>query len=280
VLPAGIGSIHDALLGHDLVVVLGAPVFRYHQHEPGTYLPEGTRLVQITDDPSAAARAPFGEAVVADLAAVVADLIEHLGLHDGGAGERAADYRSCPPARAGRDGRLTPAEVFAALRETQPAETAYVVESTSTNADFWQQMDLRSAGSYYFPASGGLGFGMPATVGVALAQPERRVVGVIGDGSANYGITALWTAAQFGLPVTFVVLRNGSYGALRWFAGLLDTPDVPGVDIPGIDFVSIAEGYGVCAAAATSLDDLTARLAADPPGPRLIQVDTTTTAPE
>jgi len=278
VLPAGITSVHDALEGHDLVVVLGAPVFRYHQHEPGSPLPDGARLVQVTDDAGAAARAPFGDAVVADLAVAVADLLAALHV-----GARCApvegDHRPCPPPARGEDGRLSPGEVFAALRTTQPRDTAYVVESTSTNADFWEQMDLRHRGSYYFPASGGLGFGMPAAVGVALAQPDRRVVGVIGDGSANFGITALWTAAQLGLPVTFLVLRNGTYGALRWFAGLLDTPDVPGLDIPGIDFVPIAQGYGVPAVSATSLDDLARLLSCPPTGPRLIQVDTTTTTP-
>lgn len=170
--------------------------------------------------------------------------------------------------------------LFATLRETQPADTAYVVESTSTNAAWWQQLDLRHNGGYYFPASGGLGFGLPAAVGVALAEPQRRVVAVIGDGSANYGITALWTAAQLDLPVTFVILRNGTYGALRWFAELLDTPDVPGLDVPGIDFTALATGYGVPADHVEDLDALRTVLARAPEGPRLIEVDTTPTRPD
>src|SRR5699024_2323094 len=128
---------------------------------------------------------------------------------------------------------LHPEQVFATLRESLPTDTSYVVESTATNAAWWNQMDLRHGGSYHFPAAGGLGFGLPGAVGVALAQPERSVVGVIGDGSANYGITALWTAAQHAVPVTIVVLRNGSYGALRWFGELLGVHDAPGIDIPG-----------------------------------------------
>jgi len=285
VLPAGIDSIGRAFEGHDLVVVLGAPVFRYHQHEPGRYLPPGSRLVQVTDDPDSAAAAPFGRAIVCDVAGAVDDLIDRFGVDLAGAGVEpgcaagAMRYRPCPPATPGEGGRLSPAEVFAALRETLPRDTAYVVESTSTNTDFWEQMDLRHPGSYYSPASGGLGFGMPAAIGVALGQPERRVVAVIGDGSANYGITALWTAAQLHLPITFVILRNGTYGALRWFAGLLDTPNVPGLDIPGIDFVSIARGYGVDAVALPNLRSLTETLGDAPVRPRLVQVDTTTTTP-
>jgi benzoylformate decarboxylase len=140
-------------------------------------------------------------------------------------------------------------------------------------------MDLRRGGSYFFPASGGLGFGIPAAVGVALAQPDRPVVGVIGDGSANYGITGLWTAAQQQLPVTYVLLRNGTYGALKWFADLLGTPDAPGTTIPGMDFTKIAEGYGVPAVQAEGLDHLRSLLAQPTATPRLVQVDTETTTP-
>ena len=285
VLPAGVRSVTRAFEGHDLVLVLGAPVFRYHQHEPGELLPAGTALVQVTDDANAAARAPMGEAVVADPAATVAGLLARLGASPGVRRSRSPETPHAdrwqpvvdPPTA--QDG-LHPAEVFATLRETQPVETSYVVESTSTSADFWAQMDLRHPGSYFFPASGGLGFGLPAAVGVALARPERRVVAVVGDGSANYGITALWTAAQLGVPVTFVILRNGSYGALRWFADLLGTPDVPGLDVPGIDFVPIASGYGVPAVHVKDRAALTHELRRAPDGPRLIQVDTTLTTPE
>ncbi|MEV5388428.1 benzoylformate decarboxylase [Streptomyces sp. NPDC052721] len=275
VLPAGIEPISQAFEGHDLVLVLGAPVFRYHEHLPGRYLPAGTRLIQVTQDASAAARAPMGEALVADPGAVIELLARAL---DASEAPR-DDYRPVPAPRSAEGPRLHPEEVFAALRDELPADTAYVVESTSTNSSWWRQMDLRRPGSYYFPAAGGLGFGLPGAVGVAMAQPGRPVVGVIGDGSANYGITALWTAAQHRVPLTVVLLRNGTYGALRWFGGLLGVPDAPGLDIPGLDFTRIAEGYGVPALHADGVDELRAVLAERPDGPRLVQVDTELTTP-
>ncbi|MFD8615015.1 benzoylformate decarboxylase [Streptomyces sp. NPDC059631] len=275
VLPAGIAPVCAALEGHDLVLVLGAPVFRYHEYLPGRYLPEGTRLIQVTEDAAAAARAPMGEALVADPGAVIELLTERLGAPTAPVGP----YRPVPEPAAGEAGRLHPEQVFAALRDEQPEDTAYVVESTSTSAAWWRQMDLRRPGSYYFPAAGGLGFGLPGAVGVALAQPDRPVVGVIGDGSANYGITALWTAAQHRVPLTVVLLRNGTYGALRWFGDLLGVPDAPGLDIPGLDFTRIAEGYGVAARQAGDAEELRALLAERPDGPRLIQVDTVLTTP-
>ena len=275
VLPAAITAVASTFEGHDLVLVLGAPVFRYHEYVPGDYAPAGTRLLQVTDDAEAAARAPFGEAVVTDPGAVIAGLRKALGDRSA----PAPDYVAPPEPKAGDGSALHPDQVFAALRDTQPADTSYVVESTSTNSSWWRQMDLRRGGSYYFPASGGLGFGLPAAVGVALGQPGRPVTAVIGDGSANYGITGLWTAAQHRLPVTFVLLRNGTYGALQWFAGILDAADAPGTTVPGIDFTRIAAGYGVESVHAADADHLRSVLAETPSGPRLVQVDTVTTAP-
>lgn len=276
VLPAGIAPVAEALAGHDLVLVLGAPVFRYHEYMPGEYLREGTRLLHVTDDAEAAARASMGEAIVTTPKTVIGELLK--ALPDRPKPESEYTVPAAPPE--GPGGSLHPEQVFAALRDTQPADTSYVVESTSTNSSWWRQMDLRRGGSYFWPASGGLGFGIPAAVGVALAQPDRPVVGVIGDGSANYGITGLWTAAQHGLPVTYVVLRNGIYGALQWFAGLLGASDAPGMTIPGIDFTQIARGYGVAATHARDLDHLRAVLTEPATGPRLVEVDTLPTTPD
>ncbi|MFD5258283.1 benzoylformate decarboxylase [Streptomyces bobili] len=275
VLPAGIAPICDAFEGHDLVLVLGAPVFRYHEYLPGRYLPEGTRLIQVTEDASAAARAPMGEALVADPGAVIELLLKALDAP----AEQSPGYQPAPEPLTADGSSLHPEQVFAALRDELPDDTAYVVESTSTSSSWWRQMDLRRPGSYYFPAAGGLGFGLPGAVGVAMGQPDRPVVGVIGDGSANYGITALWTAAQHRVPLTVVLLRNGTYGALRWFGGLLGVPDAPGLDIPGLDFTRIAEGYGVASQHVNSLEELRAVLSERPDHPRLVQVDTALTTP-
>ncbi|MFE0824539.1 benzoylformate decarboxylase [Streptomyces sp. NPDC058847] len=276
VLPAGIAPVSEAFEGHDLVLVLGAPVFRYHEYLPGRYLPDGTRLIQVTEDASAAARAPMGEALVADPGAVIGLLLKSLDAPGEPSGR---PYRPAPEPLTADGPALHPEQVFAALRDELPGDTAYVVESTSTNSAWWRQMDLRRHGSYYFPAAGGLGFGLPGAVGVAMAQPGRPVAGVIGDGSANYGITALWTAAQHRVPLTIVLLRNGTYGALRWFGGLLGVPDAPGLDIPGLDFTRVAEGYGVRAQHVGGAEELRAVLAERPDHPRLIQVDTALTAP-
>jgi benzoylformate decarboxylase len=162
------------------------------------------------------------------------------------------------------------------MDELAPRDAIYVNESTSTIEAMWERMRWENPGSYYFGAAEGLGFAMPAAVGVQLAEPERQVIALIGDGSANYSVTALWTAAQHHVPVVFVIMRNGTYGALRWFAGVLKADGVPALDVPDIDFVAIAEGYGMKAVRVDTDDDFATAFARaiKAGGPSLIEVAT------
>jgi benzoylformate decarboxylase len=127
-------------------------------------------------------------------------------------------------------------------------------ESTANTSQFWTHLDLDRSRGFFFPAAGGLGFGLPAAVGVALADPARPVVTVPGDGALQCGVTGLWTAAQLGPPLTFVVLSNGGYGALRSFVARMGVAGAPGLDLPGLDAARIAEGYGVPAERSTDGD--------------------------
>ena len=103
--------------------------------------------------------------------------------------------------------------------------------------------------SFFTTAFGGLGFGLPAAAGVALAQvhsgQKRQVIAVIGDGAFQYSIQALYTMAQHHLPVTVIVPDNTEYAILKAFAEVTNTPNVPGLDLPGLDIVSQAQGFGV-----------------------------------
>jgi benzoylformate decarboxylase len=135
---------------------------------------------------------------------------------------------------------------------------------------------MQEPSSYYFAAAGGPGFVMPAALGVPLAEPSRRVIAVIGDGSANYSITALWTAARYKIPGVFLIMKNGTYGALRRFAHVLKVDAVPGLDVPGIDFLSLAKGYGVEGVSAATAEELKQALtiALGSQAPTLIEVAT------
>ena len=116
----------------------------------------------------------------------------------------------------------------------------------------------RSPSPTFYPfASGGLGWNLPASVGIALAERDsgrnRPLITVIGDGSFQYSVQSIWSAAQLHLPMLILVLRNEEYCILKSFAVLEEAPGVPGLDLPGIDIVSVARGYGCDAA---RLDDI------------------------
>jgi len=116
---------------------------------------------------------------------------------------------------------------------------------------------LNEPGSFYSVPNGVLGFGLPAAVGLQMALPHRRVICPIGDGSIQYSVQALWSAVQNKAPVVFIVLRNGDYSALKGFCDFTQVGrNVPGMDIPGIDIVKIAQGYGMAATEVDQPDEL------------------------
>lgn len=242
VLVPGIKSVRDRLAGYDVVLVLGAAVFRYHRWEPSNYLEAGTRVVQITQDPREATRAPFGRSFVADVADAAKALAE--GVTDRGTRRGEPGSRKLRAARTSSEG-MTGTEVLEVLNTYVNDTVAYVNETTTLDLEYLERIAIDRPGMYHFPASGGLGFGLPVAVGMSLGDPEKTIVATVGDGSANYGITALYTAAKQHTRTVFVIINNSSYGALAGFAQRMGTPDIPGLEIGGIDFVSIAEGYGV-----------------------------------
>jgi benzoylformate decarboxylase len=93
-------------------------------------------------------------------------------------------------------------------------------------------------------------------VGVALARPGRKVIGLLGDGSAMYSIQGLWTAAQLKLPVAFIIVNNSSYRALEEFGRRFAIETLPGVQLPDLDFCGLAEAQGVRAILVTRCEDL------------------------
>jgi acetolactate synthase-1/2/3 large subunit len=128
---------------------------------------------------------------------------------------------------------------------------------------------------------GSIGFSTPVATGAAVACPERKVICMVGDGSAMYTIQSLWTQAREGLDVVTIVFANRIYQILRGeFDGVgAGEPgkralDMLKIDRPTIDFVALARGMGVEGRAVTTADELNKALAEAiaEPGPRLIEV--------
>jgi benzoylformate decarboxylase len=250
-LQASPAQVSDALRDHDVVVVVGAPVFTFHVEGHASIFDGATAIFQITDDPTAAAVSPSGASIIATMKPALAMLIELLPETK----RPMPKGRVLPPAPAAAD--PIPAEfLLHALSAAMPEGAVLVEEAPSHRPAMQKFMPMRGQDSFYTMASGGLGFGLPAAVGIALAHTDRRTVCLIGDGSAMYSIQALWTAAQRKLPLTVAVINNAGYGAMRSFSQVMQARKVPGLDLPGIDFVRIAEGLGCDAVRVSQASEL------------------------
>jgi benzoylformate decarboxylase len=173
---------------------------------------------------------------------------------------------------------LTASEVYAALSELRPENGIIVQESPSNMGDLATWWPTVKPASYYTFASGGLGWNAPAAVGIALAQKkagtERPVVAVIGDGSLQYSVQCLASAAQHQLKVIYIVPCNGEYAILKEFAVLENTPNVPALDLPALDIVATAKGFGCAATEARTRQEIQAAFskALNADGPTVIAV--------
>jgi benzoylformate decarboxylase len=154
---------------------------------------------------------------------------------------------------------MSVAYVLQTLAEVKKPEDIVVEEAPSARPVMQSYLPITRSETFYTMDSGGLGYGMPASVGVALGKPGSRVICLIGDGSSMYSIQALWSAAQNKLPITFVILNNRRYAALQDFApvfGFSPTDVVQGTELPDLDFQSLAKGMGCKASRVTDPDDL------------------------
>jgi benzoylformate decarboxylase len=233
----------DCLAGHDVVVVIGAPVFTYHVHTGGAFLPEGTQLFHLTDDPEQAARAPVGSSILCTIQLGMEQLLAQTSQVQR-ADPKPRQAPPIPPARNPIGGEFA----MHTIATTMPPHAVVVEEAPSHRNALHAYFPIRASGGFYACASGGLGWALPAAVGVALADSSRKVIAVLGDGSSLYSIQGLWTAAQHRLPITFVILNNAGYAAVKSLGARLGIAHMPGSDVEGVDFVDVAGGFGCRAA--------------------------------
>ena len=253
-LPADRAAIVARLRGADLILALGAPVFTYHVEGHGPHIPEDATLLQLTDDPGAAAWSPIGTSIITNLKLGIAALLT----------VRPATPRAPPiiPQRPPRiaSGRLSDRYLMQQIAALRPAGSIIVEEAPSSRGPMHDHLPILERNTFHTCASGGLGHGLPASVGVALARPDRKVIAVLGDGSAMYSIQGLWSAAELELPIAFIIVNNGSYRALEEFGSHFHIETLPGVRLPHLDFCALAGGQGVSAKCVERCEDLDAAL--------------------
>jgi benzoylformate decarboxylase len=274
-LPAAIGPLSSRLGGHDLIIVVGAPVFRYYPYVPGPVLPEGATLIQITTDPTDAGSALVGDSLLSDVRLALDGFLPLLNESSRNAPAPRLISKDLPSTPGSP---LTANEVYAALSEVRPEGAIVVQESPSNYNEFLNWWPSIEEGAYFTYASGGLGHNAPSSVGVALAQRKlatnRPVIVIIGDGSLQYSVQSLAAAAQHKLKIIYVVPCNGEYAILKEFAVLEKTPNVPSLDLPFLDIISLAKGYGCHATKAETSEEIQHALknALSAEGPTVIAV--------
>src|SRR5213594_4162518 len=292
--PAGV---RKALEECDVLLIVGANVFTWFLHAEGAPFPRGLRAIQIDDDPWEIGRSyPVALGIAADPKTTLAEL--GSALHD----RMSEAARGAAAARAEKIGKAR-ADVMARVRAAALAEVdrtpigqahlmytlasllprdAVVVDESATSLPFvLRYVPFSTPGSFFGGKTGTLGWGMGAAIGVQLGAQGRKVVATIGDGALMYAPQALWTAAHYQLPITYVVPNNSSYAILKSGMLTLDLASAkrgiyPGMDLvdPAIDYVGLARSLGVRAERVekpASLHDVLAACLAHP-GPALVDV--------
>ncbi|WP_329428828.1 thiamine pyrophosphate-binding protein [Streptosporangium sp. NBC_01495] len=242
ILPAGRSRLREVLAGHDAVLTAGAPVFRQYPYEPGPLVAPGTAVAVVTDDPAEAHRSPADLALLASPAVVCARLAALLPARS--TAVPPLPPRALPPDPPLRDEPLRAAHVLHELALRLAPETVVVEETPSSRPDLHRLLPARRPLGFLSAAMGGLGFALPAAVGLRMAAPDRPVVAVVGDGSALYGIQALWSAAHYGVGALFVVLANGRYAVMDRLAERADVGKAPWPPFTEVRMAGMARSLG------------------------------------
>ncbi|GAA0511353.1 benzoylformate decarboxylase [Saccharopolyspora subtropica] len=263
-------ALRTELAAYDLVVVWGAPAFTYHVYrgESEVELPE---LFLVHDDPEVLARARQGRGVLGALRHSVRQV--NAQVQDI---RRAVPQGYARPPKPAASTPMTAAYVFDTIAAALPVDAAVVEETPSHRNDLHEFFPIRSTdGGFFTGFSGALGYGIGAAVGVAMADPTRRTVALLGDGSSMYGIQAVWTAVREQAPVTFVIMDNARYAAVAVLGEAAGGHKLPGVELGGIDFVALATSLGCPAKLVERPEELDAALAEEftgRTGPTLLHV--------
>ena len=298
-LPLDHGGIRRCIGEADSILLIGGNFFEEMWHDPGSPFPAGASLIHLERSPVRLAR-NFSVAVSllgdprAGLQAILEGVTQRI--DDGFRAEARKRNTELAQSKAREvagyekrakqqwDNRpIAPSRLMAEVRAVMPEDTIIVNESITTSADLKRTIYFERRGDYYGGRGGGIGQAMPGAIGAKLAHPDRPVLAMSGDGSAIYTIQALWTAAHHKIPVVYIIVNNRSYRIVKInmdtyrkrFGLPVDRP-YPHLDLrdPDLEFVRLAEGFGVQARRITEPDEIapTVKAALESGKPWLIDV--------
>ena len=290
-------GVRTTLQDADVVFTVGADMFTMSLYTSTEPFPPGAKLICLNIDPwEIGKNHPVDVAILGDPKATLAELLpmlqERLGAtHRTDVRARLAAFQQAKTEalerlqeRAAEEAArqpMSPLVMNKTLAESVPEDIIIVDESITSGAALPAFLPRRHPRDYFGLKGGGIGWGLPATMGVSLAYPDRPVLGLIGDGSAMYSIQGLWTAARYGLRSIFLICNNGQYLILKRRLHAYNGPAAKqqtyiGIDLvqPAIQFVGLAQALGVHAERAARPADLQQAIkeALQRPGPTLIDV--------
>ena len=276
------GSARQRLAGADVVLAVGTNVFSAFLYVPDPYLDAGTKVVHIDSSAKEIEKVyPTEAGLLCDPKSGLRDLADALQDSMSGSAQEAARTRAASHG----DERARTKEAYQAkvkenwdnspislermmteLSQTMDPNTIVVDEAVTSRGALQSAVNFDSPDSLYGIRGGALGWAMPGCLGVKVAKPDRPVVAVVGDGASLYTIQALWTAARYDIPVTWVVCNNRSYKILKvnleiYLRDMLKDNERKS-DYTGMDFTlplnvaGIAEGFGVHGRKVENPDDL------------------------
>jgi benzoylformate decarboxylase len=291
-------AVRQALEPHDVLFSVGADLFALSLPSDVDPMPPKMTLIHLDVDPwEIGKNYPPRVAILGDpkgtLPELTAAVRERMSSGARGAardrlktaGDAIAAERAALKARARALAAATPVQPLAllhAIGEMLPRDAVVIEEALSSAPGIRQLIHSDDPQSYFGLRGGGIGWGLPAAIGVKLALPDRPVVGIIGDGSALYTIQGLWTAAHYGIGAIFVILNNTSYRILKqrlhaMLGSAHQVDNYVGMELlePAIDFVGLSRSLGVAAERAKTVHEATDLLAQalKSGGPMLIDVE-------
>jgi benzoylformate decarboxylase len=284
---------------HDVLFSAGADLFALSLPSDTAPIPPDLRMVHLDSDPwELGKNYPAEVAILGDPKGTLPELTDAIRANMSSGAQSAAKDRLKSASEATRveleklkarakslasETPVQPLALIHAIGEILPKDTVVVDETVSSGAGLRQLVKSDDAQSFFGLRGGGIGWGLPASVGVKIALPDRPVICLSGDGSAMYTIQSLWTAARYKIGVVFVIFNNTSYRILkqrlfaqRGYAAQLDTYVGMELNNPAIDYVGLARSLGLEAERANTVHDATDLIAKALKGgsPMLIEVPT------
>jgi benzoylformate decarboxylase len=278
---------HPAVLEADCIFAVGCKVFLEFSLPNSPEIPSHLPLIHLHDDPKEIANIyAVHTGLLGDTKAALEELLLHQGEHKSSDWAEAHHHKHLAELEQEKKGiagksPMSVTELVSVLSDLLPSDIILVDEGIRSSRPLMRHFPFRVPNSFHSTAGGALGWGIPAAVGLQLAQPGRRVLAFVGDGSALFTLQALWTAARYKLPVIFLIVNNGGYlavkASIQEFSGKGAHQQVypaSSLHSPDVDFVHLAEGYGVKGSLVLNKEQLEAAIqeALNVNEPRLIEV--------